>query len=763
MQKPEVDVADRQKILAIGAERMSPQNKKPQPGQPAEEDSDSDDNGWGNRGGREFPLKSLMNFSTQGDAAGGSGRGGGGGDEQGASQDGEDSSDALGASTQTAPDMTPGGHPMPQIRSPGERRTDDFAKSYPPRTPNAGTTDDGVLIPDAGGFMLDSPMGVTSPNVKSPVLPPRKPPLQYARRSGRQPTATQTPAEWEAANERTLPSQEHPVNPTQPMCTVVLNGLQCLYCNCPRNAREVAFSMAPTGALQLFGESNDLFLQLLFTSPNFPQRPPYHVEGTLELLDNNRKVIRSVKLGLIEEPGQVEKKQVTLLFVPAYLKLVLHHIPSDKRGPNETQLLEEIFAVMKNRRLNPCGGSLPSVTVQHRAKESPLYEKVVGRNFQNSWHQFMKAHSDKFSLFHYTQSEIIERKLSPLCKSNEARIVLREHQQNPNWKKADELAAKKHAEAEEGLKQKLIMLLKQRDYDQRELLEELHGDENFKHFLSPTFSILMRTLSRHKGLFITSADKDQPTRVGLARPLRTVYTPQVVPSLARMIRPPDTPTQAPLPTSLAYPISPGMTPQHHGFPAHSLPLLNFPALAQPTSPLMPPSSLPIIHSDNYEPAGIISPGMQPSQATPVLHNLLDDEPKNIASPMISPMLPMGTSPINPSISEATFSLHNPHDQMHQIQSMHQVVQLGTPVQQPFDTQQMVFVKQGTPQQFQLLQPQQQMWIIDNSSSSNWITSPSDSTNIIPASLIDPNQSIVTPPSVSLFPVQTPPTVSFQPM
>eukprot|EP01062_Namystynia_karyoxenos_P056086 TRINITY_DN47040_c0_g1_i1.p1 TRINITY_DN47040_c0_g1~~TRINITY_DN47040_c0_g1_i1.p1 ORF type:complete len:622 (+),score=261.27 TRINITY_DN47040_c0_g1_i1:87-1952(+) len=317
------------------------------------------------------------------------------------------------------------------------------------------------------------------------------------------------------------PGEDGIDDPQQHFCVAVLNGQALLRCAVPRPS-EGEGTVASTstdleGNVAIFGEPEGAFLQIMFYSPNFPAKPDYSVHGTLEFIGEDGKVNASVYLGVLDDSKQVEKKQRTVAQRPAAVRLEIHRISPLGPNPNEAQLIEEITAVLENPKLNPQRGSLPSVLVQHRAKESPLYDKVVGRRFGNSWHAFMKANQETFNLFHYSQKEIQDRKLAPYCKFNEARIVLRKHEQAHDWRSADEHAAQKHADAEEGLKQHLMALLEQRDYDQRELLETLNGNVHFNHFLSPTFSILMRTLNRHKGTFIASTDPDQPTRVGLAR------------------------------------------------------------------------------------------------------------------------------------------------------------------------------------------------------------------------------------------------------
>eukprot|EP00756_Hemistasia_phaeocysticola_P031571 Hpha_TRINITY_DN16360_c3_g2::TRINITY_DN16360_c3_g2_i1::g.58309::m.58309 len=321
-------------------------------------------------------------------------------------------------------------------------------------------------------------------------------------------------------------------DPTQHFCVAVLNGHGTLQCTVPtENGQTSTATASACEDLAIFGEPMGVFLQIMFFSPNFPQKCDYSIHGTLELLNEKDELEASVYLGVLEDRESVEKKQRTVAITPHRVRLAVHRIPPLGPNPNEAQLIEEITAVLENPKLNPGKGSLASVMVQHRVKESPLYEKVVGKRFGNSWHAFMKANQETFSLFHYSPKEIQDRKLSPFCKCNEARVVLRKHEQAHDWRAADERSAQEHALAEEGLKQYLTSLLEQRDYDQRELLEVLAGNAHFSHFLSPTFSILMRTLNRHKGTFICSSDPDQPTRVGLTRadPQQAQNGPMIAP------------------------------------------------------------------------------------------------------------------------------------------------------------------------------------------------------------------------------------------
>eukprot|EP01059_Diplonema_ambulator_P033151 TRINITY_DN6804_c0_g1_i2.p1 TRINITY_DN6804_c0_g1~~TRINITY_DN6804_c0_g1_i2.p1 ORF type:complete len:752 (+),score=253.84 TRINITY_DN6804_c0_g1_i2:87-2342(+) len=486
------------KDRAVGAERASPRARGPV----VDDDTTSVDSGW-DGSGINFRCE-MANFDTHG-------------------KDAEDKQTPAG--TMTPPPQYDGHIDACPIRSPGERRTEDrLAQSWPPRTPGPSASIEELPLSDlntVSGFTLDPGEGKSSllPPIngkavgslgRAPIAPKRQP-VKAIKDSGLQ-TETQNPPQVVIDNSTTI------TNASNVFCTVVVNGVQSIQCSVPYTEDGVAQTEAALRSdVNVFGERSGLFLQLMFYSPNFPQKPDYHIHGTLELLDQNDQIMTTIYLGLLEEQKQVEKKQHTVCGTPVKAKVILSSIPPVRVGPNEMQLVEEICDVLRNTRFNPGRGSLPSVLVQHRAKESPLYEKVVGKYFQNSWHTFMKAHDDVFVLFHYSQNEIKERNLGPFAKFNEARIVLKEHEKG-DWKKADEMAALKHAQAEEGLKQFLIQTLEKRDYDQRELLEVLHGNQHFNHFLSPTFSILMRTLSRHKGTFITSTDPDQPTRVGLARP-----------------------------------------------------------------------------------------------------------------------------------------------------------------------------------------------------------------------------------------------------
>eukprot|EP01061_Rhynchopus_euleeides_P000225 TRINITY_DN10166_c0_g2_i1.p1 TRINITY_DN10166_c0_g2~~TRINITY_DN10166_c0_g2_i1.p1 ORF type:complete len:786 (+),score=361.48 TRINITY_DN10166_c0_g2_i1:326-2683(+) len=492
---------------AVGAERPSPRA-----GGRINDDDDtgSVDSGWEGTG-----TGATFNFS------------------EGMGQlDADDQDDKLGLEKQVSGTLTPtpqyGGEQLMQgthpTKSPAERRvTSDerMAQSWPPRTPGPSVSAlDEAPAEMPSGFTLD-------PNTEGKAAP-LIPAMQYAKGSGlpRAPAPKRVvkqsdhtaQTESETAQQVIISNHATVGNPGAVFCTVVVNGVQLIQCNVPKGEDSVTHAEVTLKKdVCLFGEKSGLFLQLTFYSPNFPAKPEFHVHGTLELLDAEDQIITTIYLGLIEDAKQIEKKQHTLAAQPVKAKVILSSIAPVRVGPNELQLVEEICDVLRNSRVNPGRGSLPSVLVQHRAKESPLYEKVVGKYYQNSWHTFMKAHDNVFSLFHYSQKEIQERKLGPFAKFNEARIVLKEHEAG-DWRAADELAALRHAQAEEGLKRFLTQLLEQRDYDQRELLEVLHGNTHFNHFLSPTFSILMRTLCRHKGTFIHSEDPDQPIRIGLSRP-----------------------------------------------------------------------------------------------------------------------------------------------------------------------------------------------------------------------------------------------------
>ena len=191
-------------------------------------------------------------------------------------------------------------------------------------------------------------------------------------------------------------------------------------------------------------------------------------------------------------------------FIPTHVTLHLKYHATCVVRDEEQEVLEALREIIADEKVNPRGGSITSALANDILKEKlpKLYEFVIRRKHGNL-ENFLNAHQDVFTLFTFSDKALKKKTVSP-----EPRIVLKAGQR--------ELCTNlPMSNAEIRLHEYLHTILGPKDMDKRDLLDQLSNDMTFATFLSPTLSILMRFLSRHKDQFVWSMDPDKPTVVGL--------------------------------------------------------------------------------------------------------------------------------------------------------------------------------------------------------------------------------------------------------
>ncbi|KAJ9462829.1 hypothetical protein DIPPA_20570 [Diplonema papillatum] len=317
-------------------------------------------------------------------------------------------------------------------------------------------------------------------------------------------------------------SCKKPINMSAGHGTVLLNGIQLIKCPLPEAGGTIAVT-AEAEDVNVSEERGGLGLDILFmASKAAPTHPHKRSEGewratlhAVQCADPPREV--KVNLGTVKAPGQNAHVGCYLNAQPSHYTVTISHVVANPNAasPQEEQLVNEVRTVLLNPRLNRDGGSLSSVLLNNKAKESVLYDKVVGKNYNNSWLDFVKKHSNAFEVFYYSEALIKEQGLGPHIKKCDARIYLK-------GKKRDEIyeidRERCHAQkrSEDEFKKFLVKALGKGEVSQVDLLAKLRDCKGFTESLQPTFSLLMRFLARHSGTFVWMSDPDQPTRIGLA-------------------------------------------------------------------------------------------------------------------------------------------------------------------------------------------------------------------------------------------------------
>ena len=307
-----------------------------------------------------------------------------------------------------------------------------------------------------------------------------------------------------------------PTNPVERgYASVLLNGLQLIRCNLPLPGKEETLTVSADEDMNITGEKGGLGIDALFITTHDPF-PGSAWTATLECTCEGREDVE-VDLGNLMQSQDASHSGHYIAYHPTTFTVKVQHMPIDnvKQGSAERQLVKEVRAILENPRLNVCRGSLGSIVLSNKAKESPLYDNVVGKCYGGAWQEFLRAHPGDFSLFHYSDEDIVENCLAPQIKKSDARVCLFGTPLS-SVREIDKSRSKVQREDEENLKKALLGMLSEGPMSQKELLQKLNGFEVFTNSLFPSHSLLMRFLSRHDKTFVWTAGPDQPTRIGLA-------------------------------------------------------------------------------------------------------------------------------------------------------------------------------------------------------------------------------------------------------
>eukprot|EP01065_Artemidia_motanka_P041156 TRINITY_DN5284_c4_g1_i1.p1 TRINITY_DN5284_c4_g1~~TRINITY_DN5284_c4_g1_i1.p1 ORF type:complete len:733 (+),score=229.05 TRINITY_DN5284_c4_g1_i1:82-2280(+) len=187
--------------------------------------------------------------------------------------------------------------------------------------------------------------------------------------------------------------------------------------------------------------------------------------------------------------------------------------------PCEAKLLEALKSIFNRPDVNPRGGSL-AVSVLRRHLREPDHSDALGYlnagRWQGNLEVFLADFPNVFLVFSLTAKEIESRGLD--CEPHEPRAALTLAERR-SCKAVDSIDQGGKQEVERRLLRRVEELLRERDYEQRDLLDKLAEVDEFLFYLSPSFSTLMRFLAKHKEIFAWTTHPDKPTQIGLASEL----------------------------------------------------------------------------------------------------------------------------------------------------------------------------------------------------------------------------------------------------
>ena len=297
-------------------------------------------------------------------------------------------------------------------------------------------------------------------------------------------------------------------------CTLLLNGVQTIRCPYPEVGSERSVTVAAQD-LNVSGEVGGMGLDILFTSSHHSYSFDNELRARLVAADD-RGQVQEVSIGGVQYSGETAHLSYHLRAIPVQLTLTVSHqaFAQAAESAAEKQFVRDVGSVLRNPRLNREGGSLNAILLNSKAKESVLYDEIVGGIYNGVWLDFVRHHSREFTLFQYNAHEIKARELSPHIKKGDARIYL-SSKTLTEVHRADQLRSRRGREGEAELERFMSQTLRHGSISQKDLLTRLRDCTGFTALLFPTLTLLMRFLSKHKDIFVWLSEPDQPTRIGL--------------------------------------------------------------------------------------------------------------------------------------------------------------------------------------------------------------------------------------------------------
>jgi hypothetical protein len=266
------------------------------------------------------------------------------------------------------------------------------------------------------------------------------------------------------------------------------------------------------------------FLRVLLYSPNLvnDDYPSFAWDVDLEM-DG-----QTFFIGTVRRRCEVIEKRFVLPATPRTVQMRLHRLRLAPIRSSESELLaQHTLELLQDPTFNPRGGSVPlQLIAEETYKRSPNeYKAVVGREHLGSFRAFIGAHTTRFSIFHYHESEIESRKISNVTPYDE-RVAIRKGVRES----LPPLMPFGNNEAE--VVSLLQEALRECDSHVHVLMRQLSKYEVFRVSMAPGFSSLMHWLQRHRDLFCWSTDPQSVCTIGLVRDRSHLSAPRLMPPTA---------------------------------------------------------------------------------------------------------------------------------------------------------------------------------------------------------------------------------------
>lgn len=159
--------------------------------------------------------------------------------------------------------------------------------------------------------------------------------------------------------------------------------------------------------------------------------------------------------------------------------------------PSEQLLVRHCKAILD---YDEYGGSTPSSHLQNQVRELPFYCDVIGP-IKATWADFIRAHAPAaWEMCRYEQPEIDLYQLQQSCRAKECRLV---SPQFASQRMQGDIARDRvRRQSETELSELLVQRLRQRPYEQSELLREIGQERAFLATVTPNLTKIMNTFAQ---------------------------------------------------------------------------------------------------------------------------------------------------------------------------------------------------------------------------------------------------------------------------
>jgi hypothetical protein len=175
--------------------------------------------------------------------------------------------------------------------------------------------------------------------------------------------------------------------------------------------------------------------------------------------------------------------------------------------PSEVLLVEHTLALLES---DEYGGSISCSHLQNQVRELPFYP-VVFERARSSWLEFTQSHTDKWTAFRYTPEEIEMNQISTTCRTKELRVYANKHEHC--YRVGDIARERVRARAEAELQDVLLERLRERPYEQSELLKELVNERSFLTLITPNIIKILGMYEAHPDEYFVLCDALHPIAI----------------------------------------------------------------------------------------------------------------------------------------------------------------------------------------------------------------------------------------------------------